>query len=524
VKNPTRPVVLCILDGWGHRMDHADNGIALAHTPVYDRLLAGGPHALLQTSGLAVGLPDGQMGNSEVGHQNIGAGRVVMQDLPRINAAVADGSLAANARLGQFIDKLRDSGGACHLLGLLSPGGVHSHSDHIVALARIVAAAGIPVWLHGFMDGRDTPPNAGAGYMATFLNDILLGAIADQPNIRMATVSGRYYTMDRDQRWDRVTLAYQAMVHGTGMGAADASAAIALSYAGEVWDEFILPTVIAGYDGMANGDGLLMANFRADRAREILAALVDGAFDGFARDRVISFADRLGMISYSNHLDNMFGTLFPSVPLRQTLGEVVAKAGLRQLRIAETEKYAHVTFFFNGGEEAVVEGEDRILIPSPKVATYDLAPEMSAGEVTDKLVAAISGAEYDLIVVNYANPDMVGHTGKLEAAIKAVQMIDRCLGRLIEALEQAGGAMLITADHGNIEMMRDPDTNGEHTQHTTGPVPVLLVGGASDDTALRDGSLSDLAPTLLNLMGLNQPHEMTGGSLLVPSGQMANHG
>ncbi len=523
VRSTVRPVVLCILDGWGHRADRADNGITLANTPVYDRLLAGGGHALLQTSGLAVGLPDGQMGNSEVGHQNIGAGRVVMQDLPRIDAAVADGSLAANARLGQFIKTLRNSGGACHLLGLLSPGGVHSHSDHIVALARIIAGAGVRVWLHCFMDGRDTPPNSGAGYMAHVLTEI-----AADDNIRVATVSGRYYAMDRDQRWERVSLSYRAMVEGTGAGedagGGEPAAAIGQSYAGEVGDEFILPTVMAGYDGMGDGDGLMMANFRADRAREILAALVDGDFEGFARDRVVAFEDRLGMISYSNQLDAMFGALFQTDRLRNTLGEVVASAGLRQLRIAETEKYAHITFFLNGGEEAVFEGEDRILVPSPKVATYDLAPEMSAREVTDKLAAAIRGDDYDLIVVNYANSDMVGHTGNLAAAITAVEMIDNCLARLIDALEFVGGAMLITADHGNIEMMRDPETGGQHTQHTIGPVPVLLVSQQSDRVALRDGSLSDLAPTVLALMGLAQPKQMTGGSLLSPLGQMARQG
>jgi 2,3-bisphosphoglycerate-independent phosphoglycerate mutase len=520
-----RPVVLCILDGWGHRPDRADNGIALANTPVYDRLLASCGHALLQTSGLAVGLPDGQMGNSEVGHQNIGAGRVVMQDLPRIDAAVANGSLAANPRLGQFIETLRNSGGACHLLGLLSPGGVHAHSDHIVALARIIAGAGIPVWLHCFMDGRDTPPNSGAGNMA----DVLTETAADY-NIRVATVSGRYYAMDRDQRWERVSLAYGAMVEGTGedAGGGDPAEAIGQSFAGEVGDEVILPTVMAGYDGMGDGDGLLMANFRADRAREILAALVDPDFDGFARARVVAFADRLGMTRYSNHLDAMLGTLFQTDRPRHTLGEVVSSAGLRQLRIAETEKYAHITFFLNGGEEAVFEGEDRILVPSPKVATYDLAPEMSAREVTDRLAAAIRDDVYDLIVVNYANPDMVGHTGNLAAAIKAVEMIDKCLDRLIDALDAVGGAMLITADHGNIEMMRDPETDGRHTQHTNGPVPVLLVnrqtGQQSGQVALRDGSLSDLAPTVLALMGLAQPDLMTGGSLLAPFGQMARQG
>ncbi len=522
MKNQQRPVVLCILDGWGYREATADNGIALAATPVYDQFLADEPHALLQTSGVAVGLPPGQMGNSEVGHQNIGAGRVVLQDLPRIEAAVADGSLAENPRLAEFITRLRASGGVCHLMGLLSPGGVHSHQAHIIALAELIAAAGVPVWLHCFMDGRDTPPRSGAGYLGE-----VLAAIAERDNIRIATVCGRYYAMDRDQRWERVSQAYDTLVEGQGVAAraagsltvADAGDAIQASYAQGIHDEFVLPASIDGYAGMADGDGLLMANFRADRAREILTALVDPAFSGFARGRVAHFADQLGMISYSTSLDARIGFLFPPVPVRQTLGEVVAEAGLRQLRIAETEKYAHVTFFLNGGEEAVFAGEDRIMVPSLKVATYDLAPEMSAGEVTEKLVGAINGGEYDLIVVNYANPDMVGHTGKLAAARQAVEMIDRCLGRLGETLRGVNGCMLITADHGNIELMRNPENNGEHTAHTTGPVPAILVNGPVGQKHMRDGSLADLAPTVLALMGLPQPAEMTGQNLLAPSDQ-----
>jgi len=520
VKNQRRPAVLCILDGWGYREDAADNGIALARTPVYDRLLAEAPQALLQTSGLAVGLPDGQMGNSEVGHQNIGAGRIVLQDLPRIDEAVADGSLARNPRLAAFIANLQASGGACHLLGLLSPGGVHSHQDHMLALAGIIADSGITVQLHCFMDGRDTPPTSGADYLRQ-----VSAAVAGRDNIRIATVCGRYYAMDRDNRWDRVVQAYDLLVEGKGAAADDAAAAMRASYDQDISDEFIPATAIAGYAGMADGDGLLLANFRADRAREILGALIDPDFDGFTRGRVAAFADQLGMVSYSAALDTRIDALFPVIRLRQTLGEVVADAGLRQLRIAETEKYAHVTFFLNGGEEAVFQGEDRILVPSPKVATYDLQPEMSAGEVTDRLVAAIDSAEYDLIVVNYANPDMVGHTGKLDAAVQAVEMIDRCLGRLCAALDEAGGCMLITADHGNIEMMRDPESHGAHTAHTTGPVPVLLINAPEAQAQLRDGSLADLAPTLLTLMGLAQPEQMTGRSLLAaPDQAMRQHG
>jgi 2,3-bisphosphoglycerate-independent phosphoglycerate mutase len=426
--------------------------------------------------------------------------------------------------LGEFIAKLLASGGACHLLGLLSPGGVHSHQDHMLALARIIAGAGVTVWLHCFLDGRDTPPSGGAAYMGE-----LLAAIAGRDDIHVGTVCGRYYAMDRDNRWERVKQAYDTLVESCGVAGAavagDAGAAIQASYAQDIHDEFVPPTGIDGYPGMANGDGLLMANFRADRARQILTALVDPAFAGFARGRVADFADRLGMVSYSTALDAMIGSLFPLNRVPQTLGEVVAEAGLRQLRIAETEKYAHVTFFLNGGDEAVFEGEDRILVPSPQVATYDLAPEMSAGEVTEKLVAAINEGQYDLIVVNYANADMVGHTGKLAAALRAVEMLDRCLGRLCKAVRGVGGCLLITADHGNIELMRDPDNDGAHTAHTRGPVPVILVNGPSlsdgRQVHLQDGSLADLAPTVLDLMGLGQPAQMTGQNLLKASDRPA---
>ena len=502
-----RPVVLCILDGWGYRPEREDNAIALANTPTWDGLLADSPHALLGTSGLEVGLPAGQMGNSEVGHMNLGAGRVVMQDLPRIDQAVADGSLAANPRLQAFIAALRASGGTAHLLGLLSPGGVHAHQDHMAALARILAAAGLPVRVHAFLDGRDTPPASARGFVARFAADIAASGA------RIATLCGRYYAMDRDKRWDRVSLAWQAMVEGKGEPAADADAAIAASYAAGKTDEFVLPAVLEGYAGMRDGDGLLMANFRADRAREILTSLVDPAFDGFARPRLPAFAARLGMAEYSTALAPFFPALFPPESLSRILGEVVSEAGLRQLRIAETEKYAHVTFFFNGGREQVYPGEDRILIDSPKVATYDLQPEMSAPAVTDKLTAAVRSGTYDLVVVNYANGDMVGHTGILPAAIKAAETIDACLTRLVAAVRDAGGSLLITADHGNAELMRDPETGEPYTAHTIGRVPVVLVGGPAG-TGLKDGRLADVAPTLLALLGMPQPAEMTGHSLL----------
>lgn len=503
-----RPLVLCILDGWGYRAESRDNAIALADTPNWDRLEASCPHAFLETSGLAVGLPDGQMGNSEVGHMNLGAGRVVMQDLPRIDTAVADGSLAANPVLCRAVDALQASGGALHLIGLVSPGGVHSHQDHMVAVARSVAAAGVPVKLHAFLDGRDTPPQSAKDFLAKFLGDIA------GHDIQVVTVSGRYYAMDRDNRWDRVQKAYDAMVLGQGVAAADPLAAVQQSYDAGQNDEFVLPSVVAGYGGMTAGDGLMMGNFRADRAREILSALVDPGFAGFARGRVIDFACRLGMTEYSAELNGFLETLFPAEVLTHIFGQIVAEAGLTQLRIAETEKYAHVTFFFNGGEEKVFPGESRILVPSPKVATYDLQPEMSAPEVTDRLVEAIASNTYDVVIVNYANGDMVGHTGILEAAMRAAHTVDACLGRLEQAVRQAGGAMLVTADHGNAELMRDQQTGQPHTAHTVGKVRLLLVNPPAGIHGLRDGRLADVAPTLLALLGLPQPAEMTGRSLV----------
>jgi len=504
-----RPVVLCILDGWGARNEVAHNAIALGRTPNWDRLVAEAPMAHLKSCALDVGLPAGQMGNSEVGHMNLGAGRVVMQDLPRIDAALEDGSLAGDPKLAAFIDKLKVSGGTCHVMGLLSPGGVHSHQDHLVAICGVLARHRIPVQIHAFLDGRDTPPRSGRDYVAAFLEDI-----ADFKAVSVATVSGRYYAMDRDNRWDRVSMAYEVMIGARGETAADPLAAIDASYRHDLSDEFMLPTVIGDYTGMTDGDGLLMGNFRADRAREILTALADPEFDGFVRQEICSFAARLGLVEYSQDLNNFFDAVFEPPALSGILGEVVANAGLRQLRIAETEKYAHVTFFLNGGREAEFAGEDRILVPSPKVATYDLQPEMSAPEVTDKLVAAIEAGTFDLIIVNYANGDMVGHTGVLEAAKIAVETVDASLARLEAAVTSAGGVMMVTADHGNCEEMVAPDTGEPHTQHTLNDVPFIMVNAPPDVHGLRDGRLSDVAPTVLELMGLPQPKEMSGGSLI----------
>jgi 2,3-bisphosphoglycerate-independent phosphoglycerate mutase len=450
---------------------------------------------------------------------NIGAGRVVMQDLPRIDAALASGELARNPRLLSFVDKLRASGGTCHLMGLMSPGGVHSHQNHIAALGRILDAAGVPVAVHAFLDGRDTPPSSARGFMASFLADTEGCA-----RLRIATVGGRYWGMDRDKRWDRVALAYAALVDGTGEKAPDGLAAIDAGYARSETDEFIKPTVVGGYAGMADGDGVLMANFRADRVRQILTALLHPGFDAFARARVVKFAAAAGLTEYSTALNPFLTALFPPESRTHVLGELVSEAGLKQLRIAETEKYAHVTFFLNGGEETQYPGEERILIPSPKVATYDLKPEMSAFEVTDKLVSAIDSGRFDLVVVNYANTDMVGHTGNLDAAIKAVEAVDLCLGRVRDAVQRAGGAMLVTADHGNAETMEDPETHQPHTAHTLNRVPVVLVNGPAEVRQLRDGRLADIAPTVLSLMRLPQPKEMTGHTLLPTAATSAKTG
>src|SRR5215468_3703096 len=500
-----RPVMLVILDGWGWRDDPRDNAIRQAMTPNFDRLWQTGPHGFLHTSGKDVGLPDGQMGNSEVGHLNIGAGRVVVQDLPRIDIAIANGDIEHAPALVTLIEKLKASGGVCHLIGLVSPGGVHSHQNHAVALAKILDRAKVPVWVHAITDGRDTPPQSAA-------DDIKRLIAALPQSIRIASVCGRYYAMDRDKRWDRTEKAYKAIVEADAPRFADASAAIADAYAGKKFDEFIVPAVAGDYRGMRDGDGMLCFNFRADRVREILAALFDPDFTGFARRRTVRIAAAVGMTQYSEQLDAFLETIFPPQTLANVLGQVVADAGRSQLRMAETEKYPHVTYFLNGGEEKLYRGEDRIMVPSPKVATYDLKPEMSAPQLTDKAVEAIRSHQYDLIVLNYANPDMVGHTGSLAAAIKAVETVDTALGRIAEAIAKAGGALLVTADHGNCELMRDPDTGGAHTSHTTNPVPVLLLGGGN--VSLASGRLADVAPTLLELMDLPQPGEMTGRSLL----------
>ncbi len=506
-----KPVMFVVLDGWGWREEVADNAVRQANTPCFDKLWAAGPRAFLHTSGHDVGLPDGQMGNSEVGHLNLGAGRVVMQDLPRIDTAVADGSLAAIPAMQDIIGKLKASGGTLHLMGLLSKGGVHSHQAHGLALAKIFGAAGIPVAIHAWTDGRDTGPTTSPGFLADF--EPKLPATA-----RIATVCGRYFAMDRDNRWERVKQAWDAIVLAEGTKAASAAAAIEAAHAAGKTDEFIPAAVIGDYAGVKDGDALLCFNFRADRVRQILAALLDPAFTGFPRVRTPKLVAAAGMTQYSTALDAFLATLFPPQSMKDILGEVVSRAGKTQLRMAETEKYPHVTYFFNGGEETPFPGEDRIMVPSPKVATYDLQPEMSAPELTEKAVQAINSGKYDLIILNFANADMVGHTGSLTAAIKACETVDAGLARIVAAIQAQGGALLFTADHGNAELMKDPVTGGPHTAHTTNPVPVVLVGGP-EGAALHDGRLADVAPTLLALMGLPQPAAMTGKSLIGAPGQ-----
>ncbi len=505
-----RPVLLMILDGWGFREPKTpDNAIEMGHTPNWHRMYADNPHSLIETYGLAVGLPEGQMGNSEVGHTNLGAGRVVMQDLPKIDQAVKDGSLAKNPVLVKMINELKANGKTAHIMGLMSPGGVHSSQAHIVALCKIISDAGVKVDVHAFLDGRDTPPSSAAEYLAEFEKS------AAGLNVKIATIEGRFYAMDRDKRWDRVEAAYNNMVLADGKRFASADEAIKASYADKVTDEFVIPCVIGDYNGMEDGDAILMANFRADRAREILYALADAEFAGFARKKVVKFTDHVGMTEYSVDHNRFMHTMFPPEQLTNILGEVVADHGMTQLRIAETEKYAHVTFFFNGGEEREFKGEERILIASPKVATYDLKPEMSVYEVTEQLVKAIEDKRFDMIICNYANGDMVGHTGIMEAALKAVGAVDECLGKVEKAIKDVGGVMIVTADHGNAEKMVDEKTGQPYTAHTVGKVAAILVNDESGVKRLKDGALCDIAPTMLELMEIKQPVEMTGHSLLV---------
>lgn len=500
-----KPVVLCILDGWGLSDSDVGNAPRLAQTPNMDRLLADCPNATLLTHGHDVGLPAGQMGNSEVGHMNIGAGRVVEMDLRRIDRAIETGAFATLPGILRFAEALKASDGTAHLLGVLSDGGVHSHITHMIAAAEALTAQGLRVAIHAFTDGRDVAQVSAKTYLEELRDALPQGAF-------IATVSGRYYAMDRDNRWDRVSLAFDALVNARGYTADTASDAIDNAYDKGRTDEFIKPRVLGDYDGMKDGDGILCLNFRADRAREILASFADPDFADFDTGPRPQFAIVSGFTEYSRRHTAYMDCIFPDEAPENTLSQWIAAKSRTQFHIAETEKYPHVTFFLNGGRERPEPGEERYMAASPKVATYDLAPEMSSGEVTDHLVRAIEQG-FDFIVVNYANPDMVGHSGDLDAAIAACEAVDRGLGRVRAAIEAKGGALIVTADHGNCEQMIDPVTGEPHTAHTTNPVPVLLLGGP-DGAALRHGRLADLAPTVLALMGLDQPAEMTGQSLL----------
>ena len=503
------PVLLLILDGFGYREEADFNAIAQARKPNWDRLWREYPHTLIKTSSLDVGLPHGQMGNSEVGHLNIGAGRVVYQDLTKVDLAIADGSFFGNPALVQAVRDAQQNNAALHIMGLLSPGGVHSHEAHIHAMLELAARAGLKnIFLHAFLDGRDTPPRSAAQSLQALQDKCTqLGAGC------IASLVGRYFVMDRDNRWERVQVAYDMLTQGVApFTAADAAAGLEAAYARGENDEFVQATVIGEPALMQDGDAVVFMNFRADRAREITRALTEEKFDGFARARFPRLANFTSLSSYGE--DFHLPCAYTTDTIHNGIGEYLSNLGLKQLRIAETEKYAHVTYFMNGGKEQPYPGEDRILVQSPKVATYDLQPEMSAFEVTDKLVAAIRAKQYQAILCNYANGDMVGHSGIMEAAVKAVETLDICIGRVVEAMLEIGGEVIITADHGNAEQMLDRNTHQAHTAHTLNLVPFLYVGRKAVIAAAGTGALRDVAPTLLAMMGLPQPPEMTGSSLL----------
>ena len=507
-----KPTVLMILDGFGLNEKTEGNAIAQAKTPVIDGLMKDYPFVKGNASGLAVGLPDGQMGNSEVGHLNMGAGRIVYQELTRITKEISDGDFFKNQALLDGMENVKKNGSDLHLYGLLSNGGVHSHITHLFGLLEMAKKEGVEnVYVHCFLDGRDTPPASAETYIAE-----LQEKMKEKEVGKIATLSGRFYAMDRDKRWERVKKCYDALVNGEGEKAGDAIKAIEDSYQKEVFDEFVEPTVICnGNEPVAKieeNDSVIFFNFRPDRARQITRALVDPDFDGFETKKMNLYF--VCFTSYDETMPNVH-VAFKKEPLKNTFGEVVSEAGLKQLRIAETEKYAHVTFFFNGGEEKQYPGEDRILVPSPKVETYDMQPEMSAYEVTDKVCEALENDKYDVVILNFANTDMVGHTGSLPAAIKAVETVDECVGRIVKIIEEKKGNLLITADHGNAEQMIDYKTGEPHTAHTTNPVPIILVTDNKAYKLKENGKLADLAPTMLDLMGINKPEEMTGESLLI---------
>src|SRR3989344_879059 len=503
------PLILCILDGWGHKRDSKTNAITQAATPTWDRWEKTYPEVLLDASGLAVGLPKGQMGNSEVGHTTIGTGRVVLQDLPRLHEAFETKEINKNPFILGLIETLKKSGKTCHLMGLFSSGGVHSHKDHFIGLIKILGSENITVRLHLFLDGRDTPPQSA-------LEDLksLEAILKSYPTVKIATLMGRFYAMDRDRRWDRTQKAYEALVGGKGTSTSNPLSTLRDFYGQGITDEFIPPLIVEGYRGMHPEDAFLMVNFRADRVRQLLDALVEPSFTAFPRSTRPLFSHKIGMKGYSPTLAHELEVLFPSVSPKNTLGEILSEHHLRQLRIAETEKYAHVTFFFNGGKETPFQGEDRSLIPSPKVSTYDQKPEMSAQELTDTVIASLDQNKADVIIMNYANTDMVGHTGKIEPTIKAVEMVDHCLSQLEKAVLKHGGSLFVTADHGNAEMMYDNKTRQPHTSHTTSLVPFICVTHHPYKALRTHGALADVAPTVLSFLDILAPHEMTGEPLL----------
>lgn len=502
-----KPVVLLILDGWGYREERDSNAILGANTPTWDRLWSDHPHTLIHTSGAEVGLPGGQMGNSEVGHLNLGAGRVVYQELTRVSRSVRTGSFFTNRTLTEAVDAAMAVDGAVHIFGLLSPGGVHSQEEHIQAMVRLAVERGAArVYLHAFLDGRDTPPRSAHASLAA-----MQALMAELGGGRIATLCGRYYAMDRDNRWERVRPAYDLLTLGVSDYAAESALeGLSQAYQRGEGDEFVKPTRIGKAVPMQDGDSIIFMNFRADRAREITRAFIEPEFTGFPRQVTPRLSSFVCLTEYNKDFE--VPVAFPPERLNNGFGEYLAKLGLHQLRLAETEKYAHVTFFFNGGVEQAYEGEERILVPSPKVATYDLQPEMSAAEVTAQLVAAIRSDRYEAIICNYANADMVGHTGHYGAAVRAVETLDRCLAQVVEALTEMGGELLLTADHGNAEMMLDPASGQPHTAHTNNPVPLIYLGRPASFS--DNGALCDIAPTLLSIMGLKQPQEMMGRQLL----------
>lgn len=508
-KPKKRPVVLCILDGWGIGDGGEFDAIASADTPCYDRLMAEYPNTTLTTFGGAVGLPEGQMGNSEVGHMNIGAGRVVMQYLPRIDKAFADNMIADDVVMQSLIRELKATGKQCHVMGLLSDGGVHAHMDHIIGLTEIMSSAGIKTHVHAFTDGRDCPPQSGKSFVAQA--EQKLDAL---DNAELSTICGRYYAMDRDNRWERVEIAYNAVMNGEGVKADNGEKAMQHSYDSDVSDEFVKPVILNDYTGFEDGDAIIFANFRSDRAREILNAIMFDDFDSFDRKGGKRNVSGLAcMVEYSDDLNKCSGILFPPITHEHILGSYLSEHGLTQMRMAETEKYPHVTFFFNAGREVPFEGEERILVNSPKVATYDLQPEMSAPELSEKLLGVVEANNHDVVIVNFANTDMVGHTGSIEAARKAAQSVDSTLCKLEKTVLDKGGVLIVTADHGNADMMFDPTTNGPHTAHTLNPVPFIIV--SEEDVSLSDaGKLADIAPTILHFLGLSQPTEMDGVNLV----------